>query len=96
MKIPNNYNTNTETESQNQHPGISFIPSILVFATTIDKKEKVVQVRKKLLETQGIHTVDVDLEDWENILRVVCESGDQAKVIEQTLIEMGIESKELT
>jgi len=96
LKITNNHTTNSLTESQNQIQGVNESTSILVFATTINNKDKAAAVRNKLLENQGIQTVDIDLEDWENVLRVVCESQNLVNVIEQTLSAMGMECKELT
>ena len=69
--------------------------SVLVFASNIDRKGKVDRVCNELLKIRGIYSVSVDLEDWENILRVECISESLSKAIQEAMSDLGVKCSEL-
>ena len=69
---------------------------VLVFHSNIDDERKAVLAGRALMKTKGINRVNVDLEDWENILRVECESFIQARHIEARICQLGFKCYELT
>jgi hypothetical protein len=71
-------------------------PQVLVFRSNIDDERKAVLAGRALMKTAGIHRVNVDLEDWEKVLRVECNSVIQARNIEEQISRLGFECSELT
>lgn len=69
---------------------------ILVFRSNIDDERKAVLAGRALMKTGGIHRVNVDLEDWEKVLRVECDPATQARTIEEQITRLGFECSELT
>lgn len=69
---------------------------ILVFRTNIDDERKAVLAGRALMKTEGIHRVNVDLEDWEKVLRVECDPEIQPLKIEERISRLGFECSELT
>ncbi|MCX2680018.1 hypothetical protein OOZ15_08725 [Galbibacter sp. EGI 63066] len=68
---------------------------VLVFASTINQEDKVDRISCELLKIEGVYSVNVDLEDWENILRVECESERLSEIIKEKVSKLGFACKEL-
>jgi hypothetical protein len=49
--------------------------NILVFRTSIKRKNDVKRVAGVLSKFKGIRDWSVDMEDWEKVLRIVCETS---------------------
>ncbi|MCX2679126.1 hypothetical protein OOZ15_04160 [Galbibacter sp. EGI 63066] len=71
------------------------IKRVLVFASNIDNYSKEEMVCEELLKIEGIYDVNVDLEDWENILRVECASEALLKDVKNKVSSLGFECHEL-
>ncbi|MDR7131753.1 hypothetical protein J2X69_004118 [Algoriphagus sp. 4150] len=69
---------------------------VIVFASNIDNKVKVDLVCMEILKIEGVQHVNVDLDDWENVLRVECGFEIPSTVIYQTVFRMGFSCFELT
>ncbi|WP_310107207.1 hypothetical protein [Algoriphagus sp. 4150] len=50
----------------------------------------------EILKIEGVQHVNVDLDDWENVLRVECGFEIPSTVIYQTVFRMGFSCFELT
>ena len=68
---------------------------IMVFRSNIDNKYKAAIVCNELKKMDGVHRVNVDLEDWENILRLECEPEINEYLIQQVVSQLGFECDEL-
>lgn len=68
---------------------------ILVFRSNINTNEDATLVCNKLLKMDGIYTVTIDLEDWENVLRLESNPSLLIREIEKTIINLGFECSEL-
>lgn len=68
---------------------------ILVFRSTIDNAQKAKLACRELMKIEGVHYANVDLEDWENILRVECDGNIHAKQVEEQIAHLGFECFEL-
>ena len=47
--------------------------NILIFRTSIEKKQELKKIEKLFTQYPQIHVWNVDLEDWEKILRIECQ-----------------------
>lgn len=47
--------------------------NILIFRTSIEKKQEIKKIEKLFTQYPQIHVWNVDLEDWEKILRIECQ-----------------------
>lgn len=47
--------------------------NILIFRTSIEKKREIKKIEKLFTQYPQIHVWNVDLEDWEKILRIECQ-----------------------
>ncbi|WP_339734697.1 hypothetical protein [uncultured Sunxiuqinia sp.] len=68
---------------------------VLVFRTNINNQLKVDLIIDLLSKTEGVHSIHVDLEDWEKILRIECHPGIAAKDIEIQMARLGVDCSEL-
>jgi hypothetical protein len=68
---------------------------ILIFRSTIDNAQKAKLACCELMKIEGVHHANVDLEDWENILRVECDGNIHAKQVEDQIARLGFECFEL-
>ena len=69
--------------------------NILVFRSNIDDIYKAAIVCRELEKMDGIYRVNIDLDDWENILRLECDPEINAYRIQQTISQLGFECDEL-
>ena len=69
---------------------------ILAFRTDIGTSQSATIVRKVLLPLDGIYSVNIDLEDSENVLRVECHPDASPKIIKKLLDKLGLNSTELS
>ncbi|HLR25012.1 MAG TPA: heavy metal-associated domain-containing protein [Fodinibius sp.] len=69
---------------------------ILVFRTNIKTSQSATTVRKVLLPLDGVYSVNIDLEDSENVLRVECHPDASPKIIKKLLAKLGWNSTELS
>lgn len=67
----------------------------LVFRTSLTGRAEVRAIAPAMDAHPGIKEWSVDLEDWENVLRVLCESYVRSGEIIKILAEEGIFAKEL-
>lgn len=67
---------------------------ILVYKTNIDSKSKAKQLQPKLNKLLSNSTWNFDLEDCDNILRVVS-NKDVSKILKEELKKLGIEIEPL-
>jgi phage terminase large subunit-like protein len=67
---------------------------ILIFRTSISKKQDIRRVGTSLDECERIEKWNVDIEDWEKILRIECDNINAAEIIEM-LKEINIHAVEL-
>lgn len=68
---------------------------VLVFCSNIDTKEAAALICNKLLKVEGVYKATIDLEDWENILRLESNPSLSIHEIEKTIINLGFECSEL-
>lgn len=68
---------------------------VLVFRSNIPTIKVGKRVLEQLKTVEGVSCANVDLEDWENILRVECSSRVQASQIECIVTQFGCECTEL-
>ena len=47
--------------------------NILIFRTSIEKKREIKKIEKLFTQYPQFHVWNVDLEDWEKILRIECQ-----------------------
>ena len=47
--------------------------NILIFRTSIEKKQEIKKIEKLFTQYPLIHVWNVDFEDWEKILRIECQ-----------------------
>ena len=47
--------------------------NILIFRTSIEKKQEIKKIEKLFTQYPQIHVWNVDIEDWEKILRIECQ-----------------------
>lgn len=66
----------------------------LVFRTDIKDSNDVKKISATLDNLPGIRDWNVDLQDWENVLRIECKNLTAATVI-RTIYEMGFSAEEL-
>ena len=69
--------------------------SIMVFRSNIDDKYKAAIVCDELTKMDGIHRVNVDLDDCENILRLECKPELNENLIQQVVSQLGFACDEL-
>lgn len=69
--------------------------NILVFRSNIDDNHKAAIVCAELKKMDGIYKVNVDLDDWENILRLECDPQINEDHIQQVVSHLGLECGEL-
>lgn len=69
---------------------------ILVFRSNIDNHRKAALACRVLGKIEGVYHVNVDLEDWEKVLRVECDPIIQVRKIEEQISQLGFECSELT
>ena len=69
--------------------------NIMVFRSNINNKYRATVVCTELKKMDGVHRVNVDLEDWENILRLECEPEINEYLIQQVVSQLGFECNEL-
>lgn len=70
-------------------------PIILVFRTTIKSENDITNVSQYLDNHEGIFTWCVDLEDWENILRIEAKDDIGVKNLIQHIHTLGYSCEEL-
>lgn len=68
---------------------------VLVFRTNINSQFKVDLIMNLLAKIEGVYSAHVDLEDWENILRIECQPELSARDIEYHMARFGIDCSEL-
>ena len=85
---------NTESLTTEAHPLESEV-QILVFRSDINSSAKAALVLDELRKMQDIIEANVDLHDWENILRVACYPTCRASQIENKLSQLGFKCNEL-
>ncbi len=68
---------------------------ILVFRSNINRSKKVKRVCYALLKMEGVHRAIVDLEDWENVLRMECDTKVRVSQIVDVIRQLGYECSEL-
>ncbi len=68
---------------------------ILVFRSNIDNAQSAALVCRELTKTKGVYHVNVDLEDWEKVLRVECDEDIHTVQIEKQIAGLGFECAEL-
>lgn len=66
----------------------------LVFSTSLQNKNDVMNVSDSLDNIDDILEWSVDLDDWEKVLRVICKDLTAGKII-QMLSERGVTAKEM-
>ena len=69
---------------------------ILVFGSNIDDRYKSAIVCGELEKMDGVYRVNIDLDDWENVLRVQCDSLITEHCIRQVIAKLGFQCYELT
>jgi hypothetical protein len=69
--------------------------NILVFRSNIDDIYKAAIVCAELEKIDGVYRVNIDLDDWENILRIECEPEITEHNIQQVISQLGFECDEL-
>jgi hypothetical protein len=69
--------------------------NILVFRSNIDDSYKAAIVCAELEKMDGVYRVNVDLDDWENILRLQCDPQIDEHRIQQAVSALGFECYEL-
>lgn len=69
---------------------------VLVFRSDIDSIQKVKLVQNKLLRVTDIYRADVDLDDYEHVLRVECHPDCSSKLIEEQIAQLGFTGSEFT
>ncbi|WPP51940.1 hypothetical protein [Catalinimonas niigatensis] len=69
---------------------------ILVFRSNINDRIKVRVVKRELLSRKDIYSVNIDLKDWEKVLRVECHPEVQSRLIEEQVAKLGLYCAELT
>lgn len=69
--------------------------NILVFRSNIDDIYKAATVCAELEKMDGIYRVNIDLEDWENILRLECDPEINEYRIQQVVLQLGFDCDEL-
>lgn len=69
--------------------------NILVFRSNIDDIYKAAIACAELEKMDGVYRANVDLEDWENILRLECDPGINEQRVQQTISQLGFECDEL-
>jgi len=67
----------------------------LVFRTSVNSEQQGNLIQSYLLAIEGVSEVSFDLEDWENVLRVVGDETIESEVIENCLSNFGVEISEL-
>ncbi|WPR77379.1 hypothetical protein [Algoriphagus sp. NG3] len=70
--------------------------SIYVFATTIDSQDKAEHVCLELHKMKIVNNSNVDLDDYENILRVECETEISPQIVSEAVHRLGFDCLELT
>jgi hypothetical protein len=68
---------------------------ILVFRSNIDDKYKASKVCARLEKVNGVLHANIDLDDWENILRLECDSEINEHRIRQIVSQSGFECEKL-
>jgi len=68
---------------------------ILVFRSNIDDKYKATKACVELEKIEGVHRVNVDLNDWENILRLECGLEISEHRVQQAISHLGFVCEEL-
>jgi hypothetical protein len=69
--------------------------NILVFRSNIDDIYKAAIVCAELQKLDGIYSVNIDLDDWENILRLECALEITEDRIRQVVSLLGYDCNEL-
>lgn len=69
--------------------------NILVFRSNIDDNYKAAIVCVELGKMDGVNRVNIDLDDWENILRLECDPGINEHRIRQVVSQLGYDCDEL-
>lgn len=69
--------------------------NIRVFRSNINDKYKAAIVCAKLKKMDGVHRVNVDVDDWENILRLECDPVINEECIHQVVLQLGYDCDEL-
>lgn len=67
---------------------------ILVFRTSINETQKAEQVCDDLMKMAGVQYANVDLEDWENVLRLECDVDVSAEQVGKVVALHGFECSE--
>lgn len=70
-------------------------PIIIVFRTTIKSESDIKHITQYLNNHEGITDWSVDLEDWENILRIEAKDGIEIKKLIQHIHALGYNCEEL-
>lgn len=68
---------------------------ILIFRSNIDDRYKAAEVCIELKKMKGIHRVNVDLNDWENILRIECKLEINEHRVLKVVSQLGFACEEL-
>lgn len=68
---------------------------ILVFRSNIDDKYKAASVCARLEKIDGVYHVNIDLDDWENILRLECDATITEYHVRQLVSKLGFQCNEL-
>ena len=68
---------------------------VLVFRSNIDHPAKADFVKAELLKNNKVYHTNVDLDDWENVLRVECHPALQAAILEELIRKLGFTCSEL-
>ena len=68
---------------------------ILVFRSNIDDIYKASRVCTELGKMEGVCHVNVDLDDWENILRLECDATITEYHVRQIVSQLGFQCVEL-
>jgi hypothetical protein len=68
---------------------------ILVFRSNIADKSNAVIVCTELKKMDGVYEVNIDLNDWEKILRLECDREIDERRIQQAVTALGFQCNEL-
>lgn len=63
--------------------------SLHIFGTSINSTSKVQEVCDKLYKMEAIKNVNVDLDDWENVLRIECHVQIETEKLNNIITAMG-------
>ena len=68
---------------------------VLVFRSNIPNMKVGKRILEQLKAVAGVNCANLDLEDWEKILRIECSAYVQASQIEYTILQLGYDCAEL-